>query len=104
MRSASYFPTKRSVACMLVLSLILIAQLPATAEVKPGDFITAQDAPKVKELVSPGEYWRVANGMSMKIVPTQRIDWPPPYKEATEKYSSQVRLAPNRLSLVGYVA
>ena len=104
MQSASYFPTKRSIACMLVLSLIFTAQLPASAEVKPGDFITAERAPRVKDLLSPGEYWRVVNGMSMRIVPTERIDWPPPYKEATEKYSSQVRLAPNRLSLVGYVA
>ncbi len=40
----------------------------------------------------------------MKIVPTERIDWPPPYKEATEKYSSQVRLSPDHRSLVGYVA
>jgi len=43
MLSASYFPTKRSFACMLVLSLILTAQLPAAAEVKPGDFITAEN-------------------------------------------------------------
>ena len=28
----------------------------------------------------------------MNIVPSERIDWPPPYKDATEKYSSQVRL------------
>ncbi len=40
----------------------------------------------------------------MKIVPTERIDWPPPYKEATEKYASQVRLTTDRRSLVGYVA
>jgi hypothetical protein len=59
---------------MLVLSLILTAQLPAVAEVKPGDFITAASAPRGKDLVSPGEYWRVVNGMSMKIVPTERID------------------------------
>ena len=31
------------------------------------------------------------HGMTMKIVPTVRVDWPPPYKDATEKYSSQDR-------------
>jgi Protein of unknown function (DUF1329) len=40
----------------------------------------------------------------LKIVPAQRVDWPPPYKEATEKYASQVRLAQNNRSIVGYVA
>jgi Protein of unknown function (DUF1329) len=77
---------------------------PAAAQVKPGDYITNQNAYKVKDLVSPGVYWRVQSGMSMKIVPTERIDWPPPYKEATEKYSPQVRLSTTRRSLVGYVA
>jgi hypothetical protein len=31
--------------------------------------------------------------MRMKIVPTERLEWPPPYKAATEKYSTQVRLS-----------
>ena len=42
--------------------------------------------------------------MQMKIVPTQRIDWPPPYKDATEKYSSQVSLSSDGRSVLGYVA
>src|SRR5271155_3453373 len=104
MQSASCFPPKRALVFLVALSLILAASLPASAQVKPGDVITPDNATNVKDLVSPGEYWRVVNGMSMKIIPTGRIDWPPPYKEATEKYSSQVRLAPNRLTMVGYVA
>ena len=31
----------------------------------------------------------------MKIVPTERLEWPPPYKSATEKYAPQVQLAPD---------
>jgi len=87
--------------------LALLALLwPASsfAQVKPGDFITAESAPKVKDLVPPGVYYKVERGMSMKITPTERIDWPPPYKDATEKYSSQVRLTADHRSLVGYVA
>jgi Protein of unknown function (DUF1329) len=80
------------------------AVAPASAQVKPGDFITAQNASKVKDLVSPGVYYKVRHGMTMKIVPTRRIDWPPPYQEATEKYSEQVRLSADHRSLVGYVA
>jgi Protein of unknown function (DUF1329) len=33
-----------------------------------------------------------------------RIDWPPPYKDATEKYASQVRLSKDHRTVVGYVA
>jgi len=74
------------------------------AGVKPGDVITAENTQKVRDLVSPGVYYKVAHGMSMKIVPTQRIEWPPPYKEATEKYSSQVRLSKDGRTALGYVA
>lgn len=76
----------------------------ALAQVKPGDFITDANAYKVKDLLSPGQYPRVLNGMSIKVAAPIRIDWPPPYQEATEKYSSQVRLSPDGQSLVGYVA
>lgn len=51
----------------------------AAAQIKPGDFITPANAAKVKGLVSPGVYYKVVHGMTMKIVPTQRVDWPPPY-------------------------
>jgi hypothetical protein len=77
---------------------------PGFAQVRPGDFITMANAAKVKDLVSPGVLYKVENGMSMKIVPSQRIDWPPPYKDATEKYSAQVRLTQDHRSVVGYVA
>jgi Protein of unknown function (DUF1329) len=49
----------------------------------------------VADLVSPGNLILVQQGMTMKIVPTDRLDWPPPYKAATEKYSPQVQLAPD---------
>ncbi len=87
-----------------VAGAMFTAVSPALAQVKPGDFITPDNATKVKDLVSPGEYLRVLHGMSLKIAPTERIDWPPPYKEATEKYSAQVRLSPDGRSLVGYVS
>jgi hypothetical protein len=58
----------------------------------------------VTDLVSPGVFYKVQHGMTMKIVPTARVDWPPPYKDATEKYSSQVELSKDHRSVVGYVA
>ncbi|MBV8137497.1 MAG: DUF1329 domain-containing protein [Deltaproteobacteria bacterium] len=86
------------------ISAVLFRAPAARAEVKPGDVITPQNAARVRELVSPGVYYKVVNGMTMKIGPTVRIDWPPPYKEATEKYAGQVRLSEDGRSLVGYVA
>jgi hypothetical protein len=88
------------------MAIVALGAISSTgyAQVRPGDFITPENATKVKDLVSPGVYYKVQNGMTMKITPSQRVDWPPPYKDATEKYSSQVRLSKDRRSIVGYVA
>ena len=88
----------------IALLALVAMTLPGEAGVKPGDFITSTNAGQVKDLVSPGVYYRVQHGMTMKIVPTARIDWPPPYKDATEKYASQVQLSKDHRTVVGYVA
>ncbi len=90
-------------ATLLILALIFCST-PGYAQVKPGDLITPENAAKVKDLVAPGVYYKVERGMQMRIVPSQRVDWPPPYKDATEKYSSQVRLTQDHRSLLGFVA
>jgi hypothetical protein len=91
-------------AIVAALVLGLMAAAPALAEVRPGELITAQNATEVQSLVAPGVYYKVINGMSLKIVPTERVDWPPPYRDATEKYASQVRLSPDGRSVSNYVA
>ena len=75
----------------------------ARAQVKPGDLITKDNASKVQDLLSPGNYILVQQGMQLNIVPTSKLDWPPPFKAATEKYSSQVVLNPDG-TLKNYVA
>src|SRR5207244_980992 len=83
---------------------VFVLTSPLRAEVKPGDVITPENATKVQDLVSPGAYVAVTKGMHMKIREPERVDWPGPYKDATEKYSGQVRLSPDHRSIVGYVA
>jgi hypothetical protein len=87
-----------------LMILLLLNVGTVCAQVKPDDFITPDNASKVKDFVSPGVFYKVQHGMTMKIVPTLRIDWPPPYKDATEKYSSQVTLSKDHRTVVGYVA
>ncbi|MGO9451583.1 MAG: DUF1329 domain-containing protein [Candidatus Binataceae bacterium] len=76
----------------------------ALCQVKPGDTITRSNAASVQSLISPGAYYAVTRGMEMNIVDHSRIDWPPPYKVATEQYSAQVRLGADRRTIEGYVA
>src|SRR5215475_9330591 len=93
-----------AVAAVLALCAFGLLGGTALAQVKPGDTITPTNANQVSELVSPGVLHKVQQGMTMKIVNTERVDWPPPYKDATEKYSGQVRLSQDRKSVVGFVA
>src|SRR5271156_799624 len=89
---------------MVAIALAIALAVPAGAAVNPGDVVTAQNAYKVKDLVSPGVYYKVTRGMSMDIVPTSTVQWPPPFRDATEKHADQVRLSPDGRSLVNYVA
>jgi hypothetical protein len=71
----------------------MLCSLPrAQADVRPGDVITKDNASKVADLVSPGNYVLVREGMQLRIVPADKLEWPPPFKAATEKYSAQVQL------------
>jgi Protein of unknown function (DUF1329) len=92
----------RSTFALAILALLLSVK-PLYADVQPGDVIGPQDADKVKDLISPGLYWAVKYGLPMKIIEPQHMEWRKAYKEATEKYSGQVKLAENG-GVLGYVA
>jgi hypothetical protein len=77
---------------------------PARADVSPGDKITDKNMDKLKDLISPGMEWCVKHGWPITIAEPKRIEWPKAYKEATEKYSGQVKLTPDGLDVKNYVA
>jgi len=83
---------------------ILAVSWSAHADVQPGDVITRANAEKVKDLVSPAMYWCVQHGHPMTIVEPRKIPLRRAFIEATEKYSSQVKLSADGLRLEGFVA
>jgi hypothetical protein len=50
-----------------VVNLSIVQFTSAHAQVKPGELITYENVAKIKDLVSPGTYYKVDHGMSMKI-------------------------------------
>ena len=96
--------TKRAGLAAAVALTFSILGPGVRADVMPGDKITDQNMDKVKDLISPGMEWCIKRGFPMTIVEPKRIEWPKAYKEATEKYSSQVKLAPDGLSVQNFVA
>jgi hypothetical protein len=71
--------------------------------IQPGEIIGQNNYPAVQAYLSPGNYLLVQRGMQMKIMPSSHLDWPPPYRIATEKYSPQCQLGADG-ELNGYVA
>ena len=88
---------------VIMLSTVFLRGFAQADGIKPGDTISPDNASQVTDLVSPGNLLLVKEGMRMNIVPTRRLEWPPPYKQATEKYSPQVGLSGNG-ELQNYVA
>src|ERR1700756_2074882 len=84
---------RASIAATTMAMAILFLPAAATqAHLNVGDVIGADQAAEVADLVSPGNMFLVKQGMTMKIVPSGQLEWPTPYRVATEQYSSQVRL------------
>ncbi len=81
----------------------IIFSPPCTAQLTPGEIVGKGDVGRLEGLVCEGIRWAVGHGMNLKIVPYGKIELPPAYVEATEKYSSQVSLGPKK-ELLGYVA
>ncbi len=82
----------------------LFAASVAVADVQPGDVITRANVAKARELVGPGVAWCVEHGMTMTIVPPKKVEWPRPYRAATEANAGQVRISADGNVLENYVA
>ena len=96
-------PSITTLLMVFALGLTLVAAR-THADVQPGDEITKANLDKAKDLISPGVQWCVNRGEKLKIVPYKKIEWNKAYREATEKYSAQVKLAADGRSLEGHVA
>src|SRR5256712_8558485 len=94
--------TRRLAAALAVTGAVLAPA--ARADVAVGDKITDANIDKVKDLISPGLEWCLKHGFPITIGETKRVEWPRAYKEATEKYSSQVKLTADGPSMENYVA
>ena len=114
MRTAKNLLPIAAIALMVALPSYSFAQTRVTTvttvdtvksgdAIHPGEVITRTNASVVQAYISPGNYVLVTQGMPIRVVSSSRLDWPPPYLAATEKYSPQVSLRPDG-SLNGYVA
>ena len=76
----------------------------ATADVKPGDVITKDNMAQAGDLLIPSMQWFVKQGMKITVIPYKKVELPKLFKEATEKYASQVKLSADGREIFNYVA
>jgi hypothetical protein len=88
---------------MLILLPVFRAAGAADFDLKPGDTVGPHNWEKVKEMVGENLLRRIKEGYSFKIKEAKTLKPPKEYLEATEKYSSRVRLGRNG-ELLGYTA
>lgn len=91
-------------AIMIAGAVSLTATGRAAADVQPGDTVTKENMDKAADLLTPAMKWYVERGMPMKVVPYKKIEWPRLFREATEKYSGQVKISPDGKEIFNYVA
>jgi len=93
-------------ACAIIVvgAVSFITAAWVDADVQPGDTITKENMDKAGDLLIPAIKWFVQNGMPIKVVAYKKVELPKLYREATEKYSGQVKLSPDGREMFNYVA
>jgi len=76
----------------------------ASLGLTPGQAIDAENAERFQHLLNPGMQWAVTRGWRIEVAEPAPIVAPRAYREATEKYAAQTRLATDGLALENHVA
>src|SRR5947208_2515877 len=88
-------------ACVAVTSW---AGFALAAFPEPWDVVNKSNMDQAKDFLTPTAEWMITQGMVMKVGSYRKYEWPKAYKEATEKYSGQVKLSEDGRQLFNYVA
>jgi hypothetical protein len=78
---------------IVAVSVIVLAAAPprALTELPPvGTVVNKDNAEKYGEVLNPTQQYMLKHGVTMPVTEYRKYEWQPVYKEATEKYSSQV--------------
>ena len=97
--------------CLLAMAALLapgfLSPAPSAAEQKipePGLLIDTTNIHDYSDLLSPAMLWTVDRGVKIRVGEYRLVTMPPPFMEATEKYSSQVELSEDRKEIYNHVA
>jgi hypothetical protein len=80
------------------------AELPGAASIPAGTVIDSKNVSSFGDLGGPGLRWIVERGARLEVGAYRKVANPPPFLEATQKYSSSVKLSEDGKGLTDYVA
>jgi hypothetical protein len=75
----------------------------AIGSLAPGTVIDADNVQRFTQFLNPGMVFAIDHGLKIKVMPTEPVDWPQQYQQATEQHAAQVSLDQTD-SLQNYVA
>jgi hypothetical protein len=81
-----------------------VAAREATLAAKPGTVIDASNIERYGDIGGPSIRWIVDHGVKLKVGAYRKVMLPPPFLEATAKYSGKVQLSADRTHLIDHVA
>ncbi|HXC50811.1 MAG TPA: DUF1329 domain-containing protein [Candidatus Limnocylindrales bacterium] len=70
----------------------------------PGTVVEASNLDRWKDFISPSIAWAVRRGAKLNVVENQPVELEPARAEATQRYSAQVQLSPDKTYMQNYVA
>ncbi|MFQ5353150.1 MAG: DUF1329 domain-containing protein [Candidatus Binatia bacterium] len=70
----------------------------------PGTVIDRTNVDDYMEYIGPAMVWAIKRGVTLPVVEHKRVEHPPPFMKATEKYSAQVSLSEDGTHLLNHVA
>ncbi len=95
----------RKVVVAAALAVAVSANVAAGEQNPPvGTVVDATNLAQYQDMLGPGMQWIVKWGAALKVGPYKSIEHPPPFRAATEKYSSQVELSEDGTHLINHVA
>jgi hypothetical protein len=89
---------------LLAVALVIGSAGLGRADVNVGDMITKDNMAEAEDFLIPTEKWMLEHGLQIKVGPYKKIEWPKAYKEATEKYSGQVKISADGREIFNLVA
>ena len=104
-RNGKWHLDRSLLALLAIVTIAVGAPHQARGEVPPpGTIVNEKNLDKYRDVLNPTQQYMVSHGTFMPVVEYRKYEWQPLYKQATEKYSAQVKLTPDGRDIVDYVA